>query len=99
MKKLLLIILVATIKVSMGYAADRASGEQAKQAGAGNGSSAVKKFNSAVVAEKAESREELVGLVGKLHEDIEAVEVNRDLLKAVRDKSIDWKTRLVIKRK
>ncbi|OGR53464.1 MAG: hypothetical protein A2049_09525 [Elusimicrobia bacterium GWA2_62_23] len=96
MKKLLLIILVATIKVSMGYAADRASGEQAKQAGAGNGSSAVKKFNSAVVAEKAESREELVGLVGKLHEDIEAVEVNRDLLKAVRDKSIDWKTRFLL---
>ena len=98
MKKLLAMLLISTVGVLPGYAVDSA-GEKAaatKTAEASKRADRLKTLNDAALAVKAETREELAALGDKLGKDIKALEVDGGLLKAARDKSLDWKTRFLM---
>ena len=98
MKKLLAMLLIYAVGVLPGYAADSAGGkaDASKTAEASKRADRLKTLNDAALADKGETREELAALGYKLGKDIKALEVDGGLLKAARDKSLDWKTRFLI---
>ena len=98
MKKLLAMLLISAVGVLPGYAADNAGGkaDATKTTEASKRADRLKTLNDAALADKAETREELAALGYKLGKDIKALEVDGGLLKAARDKSLDWKTRFLI---
>lgn len=98
MKKLLTMLLISMVSVLPGYAADSAGGKAAatKTAEASKRADRLKTLNDAALADKAETREELAALGYKLGNKIEDLEVDKELLKAARDKNLDWKTRFLL---
>lgn len=56
----------------------------------------LKKLNAAALSDKSEDRQALEAFGYKLRKDIKDLKVDAELLKAARDKSLDWKTRFLL---
>lgn len=95
MKILPVILLCSALSIPYGYAADDKDAAAASAA-ATRRAQELKKLNDTASAEKAETREELTALGAKLGKDIKDLEIDDGLLKSVRDKSLDWKTRFLL---
>lgn len=95
MKVLSIILLCSMLNASPSYAAGD-NGAAAVPAASARRGQELKKLNDAAIADKAETREELTALGAKLGNRIEDLEVDKELLKAARDKSLDWKTRFFL---
>jgi len=97
--KRFLAILVIIIATSVAYAADNAvvkPGADASGSGAHGAKDKLKVLDAAARADKSETREALTALAGRLDKETSGLEVDGYLLKAARDKSLDWKTRFLI---
>lgn len=95
MKILPVILLCSTLNIPHGYAADGKGAASVTEASARRAQE-LKKLNDAVLAGKAENREDLMALGSKLENRIDGLVVDKELLKAARDKSLDWKTRFLL---
>jgi len=97
--KRFLAILAIMIATSVAYAADNAvvkPGADASGPGAHGAKDKLKVLDAAARADKSETREALTALAGRLDKETSGLEVDGNLLKAARDKSLDWKTRYLI---
>lgn len=86
-KILLAVLLLAAQSAPLGYAAGNAAASRAEN---------LKRLDVAAAADKSENREALEALGHTLWKDIEGLEIDSDLLKAARDKNLDWKTRFLL---
>lgn len=94
MKTLPIILLCSILVASYGYAGDKSVASE--PATSTPRAHTLKKLNDVSLSDKSENREALDALGYKLRKDIEELDIDADLLKAIRDKSLDWKTRFLL---